>query len=247
MSKVFGEVLRDLSFGPLANLSIGGEGSGVVDPAAEFRFVSLTNTALLDLHGKFQLYTREVMIRKLDGRTLYPLMTSHGDAYVDGSNPGNEPEKFIIDTVESPFQEDVLKIITAWGPPDPMFDPEEPVELPIDDEGCENSIYLPATDIIQIPFGEDGEVFSFTYQAKHPNIGIGDNNQPIYLPDNLYEALECYIAHKIFASMNGEEHTRRAADLLVRYEMICGKVTEKDLAQESTSTTHTKLEDRGFV
>lgn len=235
-----GEFLTDLSFGPLAGHVIGQDASGVTDPAAEARLINYVNQGLSALHNRFNLYEREVEITILDGRTLYPLSVEHSISV------GTHAEKFIVDTLNNPFSADVVKILEAWGPPDPLDLEGGMIELPIGDPNEENSIFLPSFDVIQIVDGTAGDSYRFLYQALHPLLGIGDQNQSIYLPNALFPALESWVASRILGAMNSSEHRDRGRELFQEYSSICDEVFGRDTANSSQISSNNKFEDRGF-
>lgn len=242
MTKVLGEILMDLSFGPLAGLAIGGKGLGVTDPELEVRLVGLINLGMTKLHTRFNLFSKEVSIRKVEGKTLYPLAAVHGDNYqvVEGET---SQVRYIIDNASNPYQEDLIKVLSAYGPDsvDGTL-----ADLPIDDAENVNSIFLPTYNVIQIPFGEEGDEYSFIYQANHPKFGLDNLNQNVYLPPSLDEALINYVGAKMFQSMNGEEHIMKGSLLMDQYETTCQRVENNDIAHLTVTTTNTKLETRGF-
>ena len=230
------EFLARLSYGPLSNLALGNDGSGVIPPAHVPRLTRLTEQALLALHGRFALRSRELLIRASQSRTSYPLLTIHAL-----SDPTIGVDKFIIDTPAAPFQGDVLRVLQ-------VFD-EYGCERPLNDAGNEGSVFLPASDILQLPLDSDGarsvDGYAVLYQARHPDL-IG-TDPALLVPDSLLAALEAHVAYQVITAMNGPEHAQKAAELLSRYEMICAEVDARDLVSTSTTTTHSKLHDRGFV
>ena len=104
-----GDLFANLSYGSLSNLAIGGEGSGVIPAQHEPRLVSLTNQALKLLSGKFLMCEKEVIIRAIEGRAIYPLEYEFAE-----SNTAATGDKFIVDTVEQPFMEDVVTVLEIY-------------------------------------------------------------------------------------------------------------------------------------
>jgi hypothetical protein len=249
MSRQLGEIFMDLSFGPLAGLSIGNEVDGSIGQNHESRVVHLINSGLREIYSRFLLSEKELVIRARAGRSLYTLERVHGDAYIDSDNPGNEPEKYIVDTLTDPYQEDWIRMLHAYGPRTADTDESEKLpELKINDyESEEPGVFTPAVGVIQIPEPVEGGLYYFLYQARHPLLGIGEMTQRVRLPALLYGALESWVAAKIFLSMNGAEHRARGQELENRYEVLCQRALEEDLTLTSLSFQNNKAEARGFV
>ena len=243
MSRTLDEVIDDLSYGALSNLAIGNSGTGSIPPAQQAKITHHINRGLTKLHARFVIYQRELFIRIQEGVTLYPLITEAGEAYVD-LDPANPSMKYIIDNVAAPFPADVIRVLECWKA-DPNT-PDEIIEVPVNDSEAEESVHTPASDVIQILDGEAGDVYQFMYQADHYKLAPGLGSQIVYLPEYLYEPLEHYVAGKIFAAMNGEEHRARAADHMAAYQMAIQIAVDLDLVREVPVVTNTKLEMRGF-
>lgn len=243
MSRTLGNVLEDLSFGALSNLSIGDSGSGSIPESHRAKIVHHINRGLSKLHSRFVIYQRELYIRLVEGQSLYPLIKEAGLNYIN-ADPSNLEAQYILDSKESPFSADVIRILEAWKV-DPC-DPEKLIEISINDSGADDSIFTPATDVVQILSGKAGDIYQLMYQADHYQLLDDDDGQIIYLPEYLYEALEHYVAYKVFSSMNGEEHRGRAMEHLMHYQNVLQTSVDLDLIREVSVTSHTKLEERGF-
>ena len=237
--KTLGDFIEDLSFGPLAGLAIGSEGTGVIPTSKIPRVVSLTNSGMRRLHSRYILSEKSVVIQCIGGKETYPLLVKHSIMTGDAAD-----DRFILDTYEEPFKEDVIKIVKGFTP---ASDGKTMIELPLNDEGKANSVFTPSNREVQLPNSEEGDLYAFTYQAHHEDLVPDDMDQKIRIPDSLNMALETWVASKIFGSMNGAEHRARSMELMSFYEIICNETTSKDLANTSLITTTSKLENRGFV
>jgi len=227
------EIFESLSYGVLSNLAIGGEGCGTIPTAHEPKLIHFLNQCLTEMHGKFNLAEKELVISASSGRTLYPLEVQYAvsDAAV--------VEKFIVDTILDPFLDDVMKIVA-------VFD-EEGEELVLNDSTNPASLFTPNFDTIQIPGPVDGDGYFIIYQAKHPKLVNGDLTQSVIIPEILFDPLFHYVAYKAISPMNGPEHAAKASEHYQRYDMLCQQIIEKDLVSTSlVETGTTKLMDRGF-
>lgn len=243
MSRTLDEIIDDLSYGSLSNLAIGSSGKGSIPDADQARIVHHINRGLTKLHSRFVLYQRELYIRIQEDVHLYPLLRQAGESYHDHTT-SNPPMRYIIDSAEAPFSEDVIRILGCWRPS--KIDPTDLVEVPLNDENAEESVWTPATSTLQILDGKAGDIYHVMYQADHYRLRTGVGPQKVYLPEILYEALEHYVAYKIFGSMNGEEHTIKAQEHRNTYESVLLRAIDLDLVKAVSVSTNVKLELRGF-
>lgn len=237
-----GDVFADLSFGNLAGTSIGMNGVGTIDPEQQTRVIVLINHALEHLYTKFPIYKRELVLRVIEDRTLYPIMREHADTYTTEEG-GDLPDKFIVDTEESPYLDDFIMLLKAQT----LDDDGEKVAVPINDDDSTLSIYTPSYDVIQIVEATAGDLYNIVYQASHPVLGLGDLNQAVWLPHILRNALLDFVSAKIFNAMGGTENLARAGLLMASYNDICNEVLNKDIGHLSNFSNTSKLEDRGFA
>jgi hypothetical protein len=239
MSKTIADIFRSLSHGHLSNLSIGGEGSGEIPVQHRGRVTSLLNDALTEIHGRFNLSEKELIIRATSDRTQYPLRAVHAM-----SQSGSEA-KFIMDTLSDPFTGDVLKLLVAAD--------EGGYEVPINDPGADFSLFTPTYDLLEIPAPLTGDFYYLIYQANHAEMFHDAENpdnalyQNVRLPSVLYPAVEAFVASKIYGNIAGAEQSAKGAELFGLYDMICAQAVERDSITASTITSISKLEDRGFT
>lgn len=231
--------LRDLfsrlSYGPLSNLALSNEGAGGIIEARQPGMVHYTNEALLRLHSRFVLKEKELILRMADGVSNYEFSPAH--TYVQSTATS---ATYIMDSKTKPFLNDVIKVLK-------VFDAGGCQMALNDDNDC-NSVFTPTPNSLQFPRICPNNLVFVLYQARH--IPLSGNpvklDSFIDLPDVLEEALLSYIAHKVLANMNGQEHAARAAIHLSNYEMVCANVREGDLVNNSISSSNAKFEIRGF-
>lgn len=230
----FREFTNRLALGELSNLSVTDENDKSeirVSDRASIMFH--LNRGLVNLFTRFMLLEKDVLIRVSAGTTNYFLRKEFAV-----SNQEDVPIKYIIDTVASPFKEDVIKITEVFN--------SVGVALPVDQEDEPYSLYLPEYDCLQIPNIYDGEFYSVVYQAKHPNITGIDSGQEIHVPLIFEEALQYYVAAKIFTNMNGQDNTAKGSEYMTQYLSICQEAELKDSARTAAVGLDRKLDIRGF-
>jgi len=242
------DLFRQLSFGELSNLAISNSGSGTIVEAKHPQLIHYTNDALVKIFTRFVLSEKEVIIEQMTEVTEYHLKAKHSESV------GTEANLYIIDTAEDPFQDNIaIRITEVWGAI--SSESEQHVKMPLNDTAHPYSLFTPAPLVLQVPEPVDGEPLAIIYQAYHPkliDVPVEPEvdislDQEIDIPRYLEDALQKHIAHSVFSHMNGAENVAKGAEYLSDYERCCQEIENKDLASQSWHTSHTKLEQRGFV
>lgn len=233
------EVFQMLQYGELANLSL----SGDIDEPSGIRvedypvLISHINLCLTDLHTKFNLREKEVVIQQYDEVSYYELDVKYAQSNTDS----NEPIKYISDSEYAPFIGDVLRINAAFN--------EVGCEIPINDENDCNSIFLNSYKRVQVPNPSDENAIWLTYRANHPKLDMSspDLDAEVELPAYCIEALLSYVASRVHGQRTSQEAQATAVNLMAKYNLICDQIEEKNVLHNSPSNTNFKLGDRGWV
>ena len=232
------ELFSRLSFGELSNLSIGNEGAGTIRNEDQSKIISHINEGLLRIYSKFILSEKEVIIELMDHITNYHLIPKYAEC-----TGANVPFRYIKDMPGEPFIDDVIKVLS-------VFDSRNGYQYPLNDVGNTYSLFTPSPQMLQVPNPKCGVMLAITYQARHPHLDkIGENivGQNINLPFVLEGALQSFVAYKILSHMNGQEHLVKSQEYLNTFDSITIDVEARDLVNATFATSHTKLENRGFV
>lgn len=229
------ELFRRLSYGELSNLSIGGEGSGVIPEASRPKLVSYLNTALLRIYSRFVLRESSLVIECQEWITNYHLTKR----FAMTSEPCDGVTRYIQDHAADPFQDDVIKVMDVLN--------QEGQRVGLNDLKSERSVFTPQPNVLQVPQPVQGYFLSVLYQARHVPIAYTDYEACIEIPAVLEEALQMFMAHLVFFHMNGQDNGIKAAGYLKNYELACGLIVDRDLVNSSVADTNSKFHERGFV
>lgn len=240
------DVFRTLSFGPFSNLALGMDGSGEIAPGSQGKVIEAINAGLLRLHSRFLLLEKELRIQMLTGITNYYLRSDYSQyhcpdeekAETDCCNLTGCRPRYIMDSLD-PFQNDVIKVLSVNN--------SLGMSLPLNDDAAPWSVFTPSVDMIQVPTVISCQALGVTYQARHPKLELGILDAVVNLPDTLEEALNHYIAYKIYSGMNGPDNSSKGQEYLALYEAVCTEVENRDLVNGSISTTNTRFDRRGFI
>lgn len=232
------DLFQELALGELSNLSL--SENGTIIPQKRPQIIVYANEGLLALHSRFVLKEKDVLVEMREGVTNYHLLKRYAISQYDEDNPPNRWDlPYIMDTVAEPFEEDVIKILSAYN--------SYGIRLPLDDQESRLSVFNPQGNVLQVPFPIPGQAISLEYQAEHPKLDHCNCDDEIVLPNVLKPALKAYIASKVFMHMNTSENTAKGHEHMMLYENICLDVVEKDLVNSSSSTTNTVFNQRGWI
>lgn len=233
------EVFEMLQYGELANVSISGNIDEEVGIRAEDYplLISHINLALTDLHTRFNLKEKEVVIQQYEDIPYYELDSK----YAVSNTESTEEVKYIEDSAYSPFIDDVLRINAAFD--------ECGQELPINDENQCNSIFLNSYKRIQIPYPNPDNAIWLTYRANHEKLSMSnpDLNADVNVPAYCVEALLSYVASRVHSQRTAQDAQGLSVNLMAKYQMICDQIEEKNVLHNSPSNTNFKLGERGWV
>lgn len=234
------DLFRQLSYGKLSNLAISNEGSGEIVKEKWPQLVQYTNEALLALHSRFLLSEKTLLIELVNHITNYHLRRKYAET------SGSDVDwPYIKDLPNEPFEEDLIRVLQ-------VFDSEGRL-LPLNDVENPRSLFTPQPNILQVPNPVGGTEICLVYQATHRRLDDrldGPDNildQQIDLPIYLENPLALYIAYKVFSDMNGQENIIKGQEYLAAYEAACLEIEHRDLVNQTYHTSHSKLEQRGFV
>ena len=232
------ELFQQLSYGELSNLSMAQQVPGQISADQQAKVLMAVNDALKRLYSRFVLSEKDIIIELQAGVTNYHLLSRYAEsAYIPG---GQISYPYIKDLTKEPFKEDVIRILSVFS--------STGHELPLNDVNHSASVFTPQLNVLQVPYPVQGQAIAVLYQALPEKLLIENYpSQQILIPDTLEEALKAYVGYKIFAAINSQEATVKAADFLGIYESICSEVEAKDLVSNSVSSTNRRFAMGGWI
>ena len=230
------EVFNYLTYGELANLSLGGiETSGIQD-IDQPRVITNINFALIELYSVLPLRTAQLNLQLYEHIALYTLHTD----YAQTNTTSTELYRYINDSAENPFTNDVLVIDNVFS--------EAGDEYPINEALEEYSVFTPTYNTIQIPFSEDDNTVDIIYRGA-PTLLDTTNVDPattwVPIPYQLINCLVAYTLHKIHSSI-GVGETNQAGMYYRKYQEALALVKHTGL-HSVENTLNRKLDNNGWV
>lgn len=237
------EFFEKLSFGELSGLHIGGEGVGYIRPEFHNRLVSHMNSVLSVMSARFSNNTHYVTLEMQEGVKTYSLEPQYAVSNVD---PLNLAPRYIVDSVDEPFPDNVVKILAVHPAEDPEKSPTRALRL--NETPVFAGIRMLNNKQFRIPDPVAGELLSVEYRASIPKIRIPvELTQEIVIIPSLLEALEFGVAAKVYRTMGGESNIGAALQLEQNMERVLAVVSGEDILHQTESTGFDKIADKGFI
>lgn len=238
------DTFKKLSYTHLSELSISGMGSGQIPEAHRPKLIQRINEALVALYTRFPLRTKVVEIltySTINEYVLAPEFSSYGD-------PDSEEEiRYIIDTEELPFPDDILMVESITG-----LDAEgERYTAFLNDRNQSTSWYVMSQDPITLytdsPVADKS--FWILYRALPDEIDLVPADPKavrIRIPRTLEAALLAFVSGKIYGNMSMEGSLAKSQNFLDEYENECKIVEERNVLNSSEIPTNLSPKINGW-
>lgn len=243
------EIFTQLTVGELSQLGVGGAKSGMIAEADYPKILGHVNLGLADLFTRFTLRQGRLVLALQPGKASYALSSN----YAVNNPRSTEAVRYIIDTPEEPFKDDINKIeriVTDSG-----------YELGVNIEGDSESVFTPSATVLRLPkllvgAGDKPDhlktsQLEIEYRAAHPIIGKGFGyvdpvRTEVALPYAYLQALLYFIASRAHnpAGMTNEFHTGNS--YAMKYQQECARLVEANLDVVQTRE-NARLERNGWV
>lgn len=229
-----GQLFTQLSYKEFSNQKVGNRGAGTIEEASKPMVTQHINEAALELHKRFVLKEKTLLITKIVDRVFYPLRSEHAVTQAELTTGPH----FIQDTDE-PFEDDLLQILEVYGNTGKRY------KLNVAHD--EQSVFTSEFDVLQVPYPDEEDTLAVTYRAKPAELSHVDETAIIAVPSALIPALRQYTAMLYFQSRGTETATMEAMKLEGQYETSIARVIEQDLLVQGRNDSTEKFAANGFV
>lgn len=239
------EIFDQLTYGELSQISIGGGEMGVIDPSNYARIVAHINLGLTALHKRFLLKKREFILQLQTGQTDYPLISS----FAVNARKSRETIRFILDSVTSPFTDDILKVEEVWT--------EDDYELSLNDAADPYSVTTPKYNMLRVPLDIVNQSMDISdslkttnlevvYRANHSLVSPNNPNVEIDLPYSHLEPLLLFIASRVHTPIGMVNEFNAGNNYAKKYEMACQALEIQNLQVDQGAQSN-RLDQNGWV
>lgn len=230
------DLFEHLSYGVLAQLNISGNDTGIKN--RDFpKITSHINLGLTSLYTRFPLRKDEIQVQLNSGIETYYLRNQYASSNVASA----EPIKYLLDTVGSPFGNNVLRIEAIYN--------DEDEELVLNDEHTDTTIWTPNFDTFKVQEPVDGDVLLVSYRANHEKLVVtaatDADSVEIILPEYLLEALSLFVASKVVNPI-GKEGPALANNYFVQYETMLRNIEMAGMVNKELHA-YDALKENGWV
>jgi hypothetical protein len=243
------QIFEQLTQGELSQVAMGGGAAGEI---SEANYRAVGNHVLLGLttlYRRFDLKRNQLVVELSPDRTTYQL---HSKFAVQGLN-SLEPVRYIKDTVDDPFRDDLLKILTITTDNGDAFN--------LNDYMDHFSIVTPTLESIRVPIDvvNPGTELAkeyrtanlvIDYQANHPNfvpkVGFYDPQLTnIELPAAYTQALLYFVASRVHNPIGMGQEFNAGNNWAARFEGECQRLENEGVEIDSLAG-NTRAERGGW-
>ena len=201
------------------------------------QLISFINLGLIQIYSKLPIIEKQVTIQEYPQISLYKLSSM----YARHNHLSKVKHKYILDTPDNPFTDDVLFITGICD--------ENGFAIPLNDEHHRRSIFISSYDTIQIPNADENEAVFVIYRAKPRCINpeTENLNQEIELPDYLLEALTAFVGFKAHQAIGSQESLAASQAFYQRFTELINQAITDNIAGDGVLPTNIKPRMRGYI
>lgn len=244
-------IFDQLTYGELSQLSIGGEGAGVINEDNWDRVLAHINLGLTAIFKRFMLKENRLTLELQDDQVTYELLSK----YAVTGRGSSGVTRYILDSTSAKFKDDILKI-------EKVMTEEDEVLFPLNDESNQYSMFTPAMTTLRVPkalvdgSGEMPDEYQtdnlvLVYRANHPIIsqGLGyfDPEQyEVELPESHLEPLLWFVASRAHNPVGMQNEFHMGNSYYAKYEAACQLLEMVNITVDQSSH-NTRLRRNGWV
>lgn len=237
------DLLDQLSFGELAQISIGGQPAGALTEANWPQISAHIRLALSALYTRFNLKEGRLVLQLRPNKLTYVL-------------DSREDVRFVVGREDDEFADDLIKIERVSTPAG--------VDLPLNEPDNPLSCVTPVAKTLKLPLDLAGgganvpeefrtNTLKIRYRAAHKALNMPGGYLPhkyeMELPESHLNALILFVASRVNTPMgmtgdHGASHTGN--NYFLRYEQECQRLENDGLEIDRTATNH-RLIRNGWV
>jgi hypothetical protein len=244
------EVFSQLTSGELSQISIGSGPNGEITESNYRAVMTHVNLGLTMLYKRFNLKEGRLLLQLQDDQVMYILKS----AYAVNGKRTTQPVRYIIDTTDAPFQDDILKVervLTDAG-----------YSLNLNDYTDQYSVMTPSDNVLRVPAEMVGPIalapdylktsqLTLVYRANHPfidtEVGSFDpENRDIELPYAYLPALLLFVASRVNNPIGVSGQYHAGDSYAAKFEQECRQLEAQNLEIDDVGT-NTRAERNGWA
>lgn len=230
------DFLQQIALGELSGSHLVDLASYEIETKHLPKVIHFLNQGLEYFYSNHPLRTNEVIIKLTNGINRYYLDSDYAlssDSY-DGT-------KYIMDTPDKPFQDDVLHVLEVVS--------TDGLYFTLNDPNSYININTPEYNCIQVDNFHGAEYLLIKYQAGHPKIRLTEprtSNVKISIPSSYETALQTYVACLVYNSMGGK-HLNESNALFAKFKSLTEELKLTGIGLTTQTGVNIKPQLRGWV
>lgn len=253
------DIFDSLTYGELSQIALGGATENGINEHNYTRILTHINLGLTELHKRFLLKQREVTLQLSPDRLMYVL----DKTYAKANRESYSKTKYILDSSDSPFQDDVLKIERVFD----SFGNElglnseagrlcvregtSTLGVPAYPRNEVPRVFTPSYNTLRVPATVKGDSLTVVYRANHPQIvnevGYFElDTVTVDLPMSHLEPLLYYVASRVLNPVGMSQEFHEGNNYAAKFEQSCTQLMLQDMEVDSGEDTY-PLTRNGWV
>jgi hypothetical protein len=232
-----GYVLDHLKEGELSAANLGADGEDGVNSNNVNKVIGYINMGLVSLYTRFDLKTDSCLIRYLPEVKQYELSTDFAD-----SNTASTYTKYIMDSVDNPFVDNVLQI-------QKVINETLQEEFFLNDTNQDMRVVTNTYNTFTVPVLDEETVLKVSYRAtpkKLRTTGRCLEDQKMDLPISHLQALCYYVAARYYGSRGGMEAMNESNNYHIKFTQECEFLSNQGVYRQD-NTELTSFQKGGWV
>jgi len=244
------EIFDQLSTAEFSQISLGGQEAGVINESNWQSLVNHINLGLVQLFTRFTLKENQIKLQLIPNQSVYPITS----AYAVNARRARADVRYLLDTPETPFDDDILKIIEVRTDGGFCMD--------INDVLADYSVYTPSAAVLRVPKGMVSgdqstpqelrtDNLTIVYRASHPRVVIplgyfDPARVDVELPYSHLEALLWYVASRAHNPIGMGQEFNAGNSYYAKYENACARL-EMNGYQVDQVAQSTRFQRNGWI
>lgn len=241
------EVFESLALGELSDSSYVEMNGYELSKNQLPKIINALNQGLTLIHTQLPLRHNQVILKVTEGIGTYYLDKRYAESNKDSSSVG----RYILDTPDNPFKEDVLNILGVFS--------LEGHQYPLNDQYAIGSLFTPDYNSIAIPMVmwmnhnppyNVVDKLVVLYQANHEKIPLNEplNSQfeiklnPIYL-----NILYAYVAHLVYLHIGSDQAVNQSNQYFTKFNTLIQTAKEQGIGVITQTGINIKPILRGYL
>lgn len=241
------DVFESLALGELSGSSYTELNGYELIPNQLPKVINAINQGMTFIHTQLPIKHNQILLQITDGIGTYYL----DKRYAVSNENSDSLVRYILDTKERPFKEDILNIVGVFS--------LEGHQYPLNDQYAIGSLFTPDFNSISVPLAmwldhtkpnNAVDKLVILYQANHEKIPLTeplDSNFTINLSPTYLAILYAYVAHLLFMQIGTPEGVNQSNTYFAKFNTLIETAKEQGIGVITQTGVNIKPLLRGYL